>query len=252
MVLYVKRWLARAAAAARRDLAERDRGTPQGSAISPVLANLFMHYAFDAWMAREFPASRSSATPTTRSCTASASARRSTVLAAIADRMAGRAAAAPGQDQDRVLQGRQAARLVRAHVVHVPGVHVPASAGRGTRTGRCSAAFLPAISKDALKKISAEVRSWRLHRRTGHTFAELARRINPIVRGWMQYYGAFYRSALYPLLQRINAYLMRWIRKKYKRLRAKKKAMRVLAGDHRAVSPHVRALDMGALGPGVW
>ena len=53
---------------------------------------------------------------------------------------------------------------------------------------------------------------------------DLARRINPIVAGWMQYYGAFYRSALSPLLQRINAYLMRWIRKKYKRLRGKKKA----------------------------
>ena len=68
------------------------------------------------------------------------------------------------------------------------------------------------------------MRSWRLHRRTGLTFADLARWINPIVRGWMQYYGAFYRSALYPLLSRINAYLMRWIRKKYKRLRTKRKA----------------------------
>jgi RNA-directed DNA polymerase len=69
------------------------------------------------------------------------------------------------------------------------------------------------------------VRSWRLHLRTSHTFAELARTINPIVRGWMQYYGAFYRSAMYQLLSRINAYLVRWIRKKYKRLRARKKAM---------------------------
>ena len=52
-----------------------------------------------------------------------------------------------------------------------------------------------------------------------HLRRDLAQWINPIVRGWMQYYGAFYRSALYPLLSRINAYLMRWIRKKYKRLR---------------------------------
>ena len=56
------------------------------------------------------------------------------------------------------------------------------------------------------------------------TEKDLARKINPIVRGWMQYYGAFYRSALYPLLERINAYLMRWIRKKHERLRGKKKA----------------------------
>ena len=57
-----------------------------------------------------------------------------------------------------------------------------------------------------------EVRRWRLHRCTGHTLADLARQINPIVRGWMQYYGAFYRTALDPLLPRINAYLVRWLR----------------------------------------
>ena len=66
-----------------------------------------------------------------------------------------------------------------------------------TRHGRVFTGFGPAISKDALNKISAEVRSWRLHQHSDWTFGQLARRINPIVRGWMQYYGAFYRSALY-------------------------------------------------------
>ena len=68
------------------------------------------------------------------------------------------------------------------------------------------------------------MQSWRLHNRTGQDFIDVARDINPIVRGWMRYYGAFYRSAIYPLLSRINAYLVRWIRKKYKRLRGRKKA----------------------------
>ena len=86
--------------------------------------------------------------------------------------------------------------------------------------------FLPAISKDALKRISGEVRRWRLHRQIGLDFREVAKRINPIVCGWMQYYGAFYHSALCPLLLSINAYLMRWIRKKYKRLRPFKRSMR--------------------------
>ena len=93
-----------------------------------------------------------------------------------------------------------------------------------TKNGTMFRSFLPAISKQALKRISAQVRSWRLHHRTHPSEADLARWINPIVRGWMNYYGAFYRSALYPLLERINAYLMRWIRKKYKRLRGRKKA----------------------------
>ena len=93
------------------------------------------------------------------------------------------------------------------------------------KNGRQFSSISPAISKDALNRLGAQVRSWRLHLRTGHTFAELARTINPIVRGWMQYYGAFYRSAMYQLLSRINAYLVRWIRKKYKRLQARRKAM---------------------------
>jgi RNA-directed DNA polymerase len=76
-----------------------------------------------------------------------------------------------------------------------------------------------------LNRISETVRHWRLHHWTGHTIAEVAARINPIVRGWMQYYGAFYRTALRHLLQRINAYLMRWLRRKYRRLRPFKKAL---------------------------
>jgi hypothetical protein len=77
--------------------------------------------------------------------------------------------------------------------------------------------FAPAISKEALKRISTTVRRWRLDRRTGQTLADLARWINPIVRGWMQYYGRFNRSALHRVLQRINTYLMRFLRNKFKR-----------------------------------
>ena len=94
--------------------------------------------------------------------------------------------------------------------------------GARAKDGRRFPSFSPAISRDALNKIGREVRSWRLHRRIGQTFADLARWINPIVRGWMQYYGAFYRSALYPLLTRINAYLMRWVRKKYHRFQGRR------------------------------
>ncbi|MFV2013428.1 MULTISPECIES: group II intron maturase-specific domain-containing protein [unclassified Micromonospora] len=85
-------------------------------------------------------------------------------------------------------------------------------------------AFLPAISKDALKRLSRTVRRWQIHRRLDLSWAELAEMINPVVRGWMSYYGRFYRSALNPLLARINSYLVRWIRKKYRRLRPRRKA----------------------------
>ena len=113
VVLYVKRWLAAPLQLPDGTLAERDRGTPQGSAISPVLANLFMHYAFDAWMAREFPAVpfERYADDAVVHCESEAPGR--DVRQAIAEQDGrGRAATAPGQDQDRVLQGRQPARLV--------------------------------------------------------------------------------------------------------------------------------------------
>ena len=87
-----------------------------------------------------------------------------------------------------------------------------------TKHGVLFTGFAPAISPEALKAISREVRRWRIHRRTRLDLNELAERINPIVRGWMNYYGRFYRSKLYPLLKRINAYMVRWARNKYKRL----------------------------------
>ena len=104
--------------------------------------------------------------------------------------------------------------------------------------------FSPAISRDALNKIGREVRSWRLHRRIGHSFGELARWINPIVRGWMQYYGAFYRSALYPLLTRINAYLMRWVRRKYRRFKGRHQLQRAWQRVTDAVPAVLRALGL--------
>ena len=95
--------------------------------------------------------------------------------------------------------------------------------------------FLPAISKDALKKISAEIRSWRLHRWVNSDGREIAMLINPKIRGWMGYYGAFYISELYPVLRRINTYLLRWVMNKYRNQSTWKKATRMLteAADRR-------------------
>jgi RNA-directed DNA polymerase len=237
VVLYVKRWLEAPVALPDGTLQQRDRGTPQGSAVSPVLANLFLHYAFDSWMAREFPgvAFERYVDDAVVHCVSESQAR--LVVAAIADRME-QVGLRLHPDKTKVVYCKDGKRrgLYEHTAFTFLGFTFQQRRARN-RQGKKFSSFLPAISKDALKKISAEVRSWRLHNRTGLTFKDLSRRINPIVAGWMQYYGAFYRSAVYPVLSRVNAYLVCWIRKKYKRLRAKKKAMKCWRG---AVERHPR------------
>jgi RNA-directed DNA polymerase len=230
VVLYVKRWLEAPLQLTDGTLQKRDRGTPQGSAVSPVLANLFLHYAFDAWVAREFPGVTFEryVDDAVVHCASEAKAR--IVVAAIAGRMEQVGLRLhPGKTKIVYCKDSNRRGSYETTAFTFLGFTFRQRRARN-RQGKSFSNFLPAISKDALNRISAEVRSWRLHLRTGHTFKDLARRINPIVAGWMQYYGAFYRSALSPLLQRINAYLMRWIRKKYKRLQGKKKAQECWQG----------------------
>ncbi|HZC52527.1 MAG TPA: group II intron maturase-specific domain-containing protein [Mycobacterium sp.] len=94
------------------------------------------------------------------------------------------------------------------------------------RSGKPRVSFLPAVSNHALARMSGRLRRRRLHHWTKRTLDQLADWINPVVRGWMNYYGRFHRSKLFALLRRINTYLMRWAAQKYKRLRTTHKRRR--------------------------
>ncbi|MFG1961690.1 group II intron reverse transcriptase/maturase [Nonomuraea sp. NPDC049028] len=223
VLLYVKRWLAAAIQQPDGTLAERDRGTPQGSAVSPVLANLFMHYAFDTWLQREFPTVEFEryADDAVVHCVTERQARN--VLAALAMRMQ-QVGLRLHPDKTKIVYCKDMRR--RGSSQHTSFTFLGYTfRPRKARSsgGKAFTAFLPAVSAEALKAMGEQVRSWRIHHRTGSDLAELATWMNPIVTGWMTYYGRFYRSQLYPLLQRVNTYLARWARKKYRRLRSFKR-----------------------------
>jgi RNA-directed DNA polymerase len=223
VLLYVKRWLSAPLVMPDGTVQQRDRGTPQGSAISPVLANLFMHYALDSWLAREFPTVEFEryADDAVVHCVTERQARE--VLAALAVRMA-EVGLRLHPDKTKIVYCKSEKR--RADYAHTSFTFLGYTFAPRPVLGKDGTpflGFLPALSRDALTAMGRQVRQWRLHLWTGRSLDELAKEMNPIVAGWINYYGRFYRSKLYPLLQRINTYLMRWAGRKYKRLRSYKR-----------------------------
>ena len=161
VLLHVKRWLAAPLQLPDGTLQERDRGTPQGSSVSPVLANLFMHYAFDMWMSRNYPGVwfERYADDAVVHCATERQARE--VLAELGERMA-EVGLQLHPDKTKIVYCKDSDR--RGSYEHTSftflGFEFRGRRARG-KNGRIFTSFLPAVSKDALKKMSATVRSWR-------------------------------------------------------------------------------------------
>jgi RNA-directed DNA polymerase len=230
VLLYVERWLHAPLERPDGALEQRTKGTPQGSAVSPILANLFMHYAFDTWMAREFPGCpfERYADDAIVHCTTRRQAEY--LLARIAQRMS-EVGLRLNPEKTRIVYCKDGRRRAQHEFISFVFLGY-AFRGRGARSrnGRIFNGFLPAISPEALKAKSAWLRRMRIHRRTDLSLNDLARWLNPIVSGWIGYYGRFYRTALEPLLKRVNVYLRRWAGRKYKRLRTHKRFSRWWTG----------------------
>jgi RNA-directed DNA polymerase len=223
VLLYVRRWLKAPLQLPDGTVQERAKGTPQGSAVSPVLANLFLHYAFDMFLEREFPTVEFEryADDAVVHCVTERQARQ--VREALTVRLAELGLELhPGKT--RIVYCKDSRRRGEHETVTFTflGYAFRPRKAKG-KNERIFTSFAPAISLEALKAKSQMVRGWRIHMRTGASLDELARAINPIVAGWINYYGLFGRGVLNQLLRRVNTYLTRWARRKYKRLRSYKR-----------------------------
>ena len=231
ILLYVERWLKAPLQLQDGSLVERDRGTPQGSAISPLLANMFMHYAFDAWMTREHPG-----VPFERYCddviVHARSERQARLLRdAIARRLA-ECGLELNERKTRIVYCKDDDR--RGSSEHTSfdflGYTFRPRLSK-SRFGKHFVNFSPAVSGGAKTRMRREMRRWRLHLRPDKTLTDLALMFNGVIQGWINYYGRFYKSMLNPVFRHLNEILVRWAMKKYKRLRRRPGRARRLIAD---------------------
>lgn len=223
--LYIARWLRAPVQRPDGTRDERTKGTPQGGVISPLLANLFLHYAFDCWMQRTCPSVQFEryADDAIVHCRTEKQAR--VVLDAIRGRFV----------QCGLELHPTKTRIVYCKDKSRPGEHEHMAFDFlgytfrprrvKTRWGKYSTSFLPAISTKAAKTIRQTIREWRMaSTRNNQELEDLARLVNPVVRGWLNYYGRYYRSRCVQVLQHLNEALARWVRRKYIRFHRRKRA----------------------------
>jgi group II intron reverse transcriptase/maturase len=231
VLIYVERWLKAPMLMPDGTLKHRTMGTPQGGPISPLLANLFLHYGFDAWMTREYPgiSFERYADDVIVHCVTERQARQ--VRAAIGDRLAEVGLELhPGKTKVAYCKdGRRRGSHEVISFTFLGYTFRPRKAFDKTRQ-RAFTGFLPGASAERLTEMSRKARAWKLSRRTTLTLAELARAVNPVLAGWLAYFTRFYPTAVIPLCKRIDRHLIRWAKRKYKRLeRGDKRAWAWLA-----------------------
>ncbi len=227
VLLYIERWLKAPVMMEDGSLVSQERGTPQGGVISPLLANLFLHYAFDKWMDRENPhvPFERYADDIICHCRTEGEARR--LWRQVEDRLAGCGLTLHPQ-KTTIVYCKDTNRKGTFPTVafDFPGYRFQPRLAIW-RTGLFGVSYLPAAAPKALKAFRRRVRNWGLQRRSDKGLIDLARMFNRKIEGWIGYFRCFYKSALYPTLRLIDAHLVRWVMRKYKRFRQRPRQARL-------------------------
>jgi len=238
ILLYVERWLKAPIQLESGEIVERTKGTPQGGVISPLLANLFLHYAFDVWMRKHFPEVKFERFADDILVHCKTLKQAEYVLERIRARLE-ECKLELNPDKTKIVYCKDDNR--RGKHEHEGFEFLGYDFRRRFVKGKSGyfVNFTPAMSKKAGKRIRGEIRSWRLHRRTGTTLEDLAKETNPKVRGWVNYYCWFNKSVAYRALAGIEGRLIRWVMWKYKRYRGRQQRAREWLGRARVRQPNL-------------
>ena len=229
VLLYVGRWLKAPMQTADGQLLERDKGTPQGGVVSPILANLFLHYAFDLWVTRHLPGVRFARYADDGVLHCKSKRQAEYVLARIRDRFqACGLELHPGKT--RLVYCKDINRTEDHPDIQFTFLGYTFRPRKAVdKYGRVYVNFAPAVSRDALKAMRQTIRGWHLQLKSNKSLDDLSAMVAPILKGWQQYYGRFHGSALRPVWRHMNMFLARWLMRKHKWLvRHKTRAFQAL------------------------
>lgn len=217
--LYIERWLKAPARDGEGKIIERSEGTPQGGVISPLLANLFLHYAFDEWMKRNHG---------------------DTPFARYADDVVVHCRSLEEADRlleeinIRLAQCKLIVHPVKTKIVYCKDQNRNAAYERvefdflgytfrprfvKNKKGQFFVSFSPAMSKKSEASIRDTMRGWKIHTWTGSDFDRIAKELNPRMRGWLNYYGRYHRSALAGICDMFQKCLVKWAKNRFRTLR---------------------------------
>tara|TARA_B100000674_G_scaffold117118_1_gene88354 strand:+ start:693 stop:1946 length:1254 start_codon:yes stop_codon:yes gene_type:complete len=244
IILYIERWLKAPVYTVNETIEYRNQGSPQGSVISPLLANLFMHHAFDDWMQRNFPRIpfERYADDIVVHCKTEYQCRM--ILNQIAKRLAEcNLTLHPTKTKIvQCLRGQQKRNKQYPIAFDFLGFTFQPRYSK-SRTHKFFTGYQPAVSRKSQKKMRETMRSWKLTSfRTQWNLNQLAQFMNPYIRGWMNYFGACYKRPLIETLNHINYLLVIWARRKYKRFaNSWRKARKWLRGISKR-DPHLFAM----------
>lgn len=219
IIMYVERWLKAPAQLEDGTRIQRTVGSPQGGVISPLIANIFMHHAFDEWIKEIHPNNpfERYADDIVVHCTSKQEAER--LLEQIRSRLR-TCKLELHPEKTKIVYCKDDKRNGEYQNTKFDflGYTFKMREAKG-RDASLFRSFLPAISDKAIKKINEKTKELEIHSRTDRTLSELVELCNPIIRGWKTYYGRFYKSALDEVLKCIDSRLVKWAIKKYNRFK---------------------------------
>lgn len=230
VILYVERWLKTPFKMQDGTIMERTAGTPQGGVISPVLANLFMHYVFDDYMSKEFP-NINWVRYADDGCLNCVSLKQAKYMIKVLDKRFELFGLELNLSKTKIVYCKDDDRKGSYENISFDFLgYTFKPRGAKNKYGKYFTSFLPGMSGKAQKTIRKEVRSWKLQIKVDKTLEDISRMFNSKIQGWINYYTHYYKSEIYDTLKYINRCLTKWVRSKYKKKNSRRKAVNWLTG----------------------